>query len=81
MYACLDCGGIFEYPKQYKESHGLDSPPYETWSGCPLCGGDYVKTARCDQCGDWITGAYAELKDGTIICEECYVIKDIEDMG
>lgn len=41
MYVCLDCQKTFETPKYWMDKHGLDSPPYETWRGCPYCGGTY----------------------------------------
>lgn len=41
MYKCCDCGNIFEYPTEWYETHGLDTPPYEHWSGCPRCCGSY----------------------------------------
>lgn len=80
MHICLDCGILFENPKHHTETHGLDSPPYETWSGCPECGGAYVETTRCDECGEWITGEFVELNGGQRICEQCYVVKDVADM-
>ena len=80
MHLCLDCGNLFEEPKHYTETHGLDSPPYETWNGCPDCGGAYVETVRCDECGEWIDGEYVELKNGQNICDNCYIVKDVSDM-
>ena len=80
MYVCVDCGRLFDDPKSYSESHGLDSPPYEEYSGCPRCAGTYVQTFECDCCGEWITGKYVKLDDGTVACENCYMIKNIEDM-
>jgi hypothetical protein len=41
MYKCLDCGRTFSTPKYWQETHGLDYGPYEQFSGCPFCGGDY----------------------------------------
>jgi formylmethanofuran dehydrogenase subunit E len=79
MYLCVDCGKLFEEPKDYFETHGFMSRPYETWSGCPHCGGAYVETIRCDVCGKWITGEYVELNDGDKICDECYTLMDIMD--
>ena len=80
MFLCLDCGALFEEPGMCIETHGLDCPPYETWNGCPNCSGAYVETSQCSQCGEWITGDYAELDDGTLICEECYQVKNIEEL-
>lgn len=79
MYLCLECDNIFDEPKRYTETHGLASPPYETWEGCPYCGEMYVETCQCDICGNWVNGEYVECKDGTIICEDCYSIKHIGD--
>lgn len=81
MYVCIDCEGLFEDTKRCIETHGLDTPPYEEWYVCPYCGGgDYVQTEQCDLCGDWITGKYVELDDGRFVCDDCYQLKDIEDM-
>lgn len=79
MYLCLDCDNIFEEPKFYIETHGLDSPPYETWWGCPKCAGAYTEAMHCDECGDWISGEYIELKNGFVICRKCYIIKSTSD--
>ena len=80
MFLCLECGKLFEEPEKYEDSHGLDYPPYETWYGCPSCAGGYVETFQCDVCGDYITGKYIKTADDDIICEECYVVKDVEDL-
>ena len=69
MYRCCECGNLFEESEQatWEERHGLDSPPYETWSGCPVCKGDYEEVHQCKECGDW--HAEDELYDGW--CETC----------
>ena len=69
MYRCENCGNLFEEGEQavWKENHGLDSPPYETWSGCPICRGDYEEVNQCKKCGDW--HSEDELYDGW--CEKC----------
>ena len=77
MFVCLDCGHVFEWPEDYTETHGLDTPPYEHFSGCPVCGGDYVETVQCDWCGEYITGKFVELSDGTVLCSDCYTERDI----
>lgn len=80
MYLCLDCERIFDETKCYVEPHGLDYPPYETWNGCPYCSGMYVEAISCDLCGGWVTGEYVKLKDGAVICENCYDIRDVNDI-
>ena len=69
MYRCCECGNLFEEGEQEtgEERHGLDAPPYEKWSGCPVCNGGYEEVYQCDSCGDWHTED--ELYDGW--CEKC----------
>ena len=69
MYKCCECGNLFEEGEQavWEETHGLDSPPYEKWSGCPVCKGGYEEVHQCEQCGDW--HSEDELYDGW--CEKC----------
>ena len=69
MYKCRKCGNLFEEGEQavWEETHGLDSPPYEKWSGCPVCHGDYEEVHQCKKCGDWHTED--ELYEGW--CETC----------
>ena len=69
MFKCCECGNLFEEGEQavWEERHGLDSPPYETWSGCPVCHGDYEEAYQCKKCGDW--HSKDELYDGW--CESC----------
>lgn len=69
MYKCNSCGHLFEEGEQaiWEETHGLDTPPYEKFSGCPLCRGDYEDVHQCKECGDWHTED--ELYDGW--CETC----------
>lgn len=77
-YYCLECGRLFDTPKDYTERHGLDSPPYEHRSGCPYCGGDYRHFRRCDDCGKPILGEYVVLRDGSCYCENCFDLKEME---
>ena len=69
MYRCESCGHLFEEGEQavWEERHGLDTPPYEQWSGCPLCRGGYEEVHQCKECGDWHTDD--ELYSGW--CEKC----------
>lgn len=69
MYRCENCGHLFEEGEQavWEERHGLDTPPYEQWSGCPICKGGYEEVRQCKECGDWHTEN--ELYEGW--CEKC----------
>ena len=69
MYRCVSCGNLFEEGEQavWEERHGLDSPPYEKFSGCPVCKGDYEEVHQCKECGDWHSDD--ELYEGW--CEKC----------
>ena len=69
MYRCKDCGNLFEEGEQavWQERHGLDFPPYETWSGCPVCRGSYEEVHQCKKCGAW--HSEDELYDGW--CKKC----------
>ena len=71
MYRCCECGNLFEEGEQavWEETHGLDSPPYETMSGCHVCRGDYEQVYQCKKCGDWRSDD--ELYDGW--CEKCLI--------
>lgn len=79
MYICLECNKIFNAPKKYLEDYGIDIPIYKTVHGCPKCGGNYAETMECDFCGDWISGEYIKLNDGTVVCDNCYEFRDIAD--
>lgn len=79
MYVCVDCGTVFEEARYYVETHGLETPPYETWYGCPKCGGYYIEAFKCDCCGEWITGQYAITDDGYSYCDNCYVVREVGD--
>ena len=69
MYKCTECGNLFEEGEQatWEERHGLDSPPYEKFSGCPVCRGGYEEVYQCEECGDWHSDD--ELYEGW--CEKC----------
>ena len=68
-FKCVSCGHIFEDGEQaeWEEKHGLDTPPYENFSGCPLCRGEYEETVKCKCCGaDFLE---EELTSG--FCDDC----------
>ncbi len=69
MYKCLDCGHLFEEGEQarVRETHGLDTPPYEEYSVCPRCKGDYQEVEPCKICGGY------DVKIGEEYCDECMI--------
>lgn len=78
-FVCVECGCVFQEPKHYIETHGLDTPPYEHFTVCPHCGGAFVEAHCCDCCGEFITADYVVVQDGKRYCEECYSVRNIED--
>ena len=87
MYKCLDCGHIFEEPKQYSEDRtpggAFEGGSFiEYYTGCPVCSGAYEEAKQCEICGEYFTDD--ELTDTTEYinggcgdcCEQC-----IEDGG
>lgn len=79
MYICSECLETFVEPKHWVEKHGLDSPPYEEWDGCPHCGGAYRETIFCDGCEKPIVEVYVQLKNGEKYCENCFRLENIWD--
>lgn len=76
-FICVDCGCVFQEPKQVVETHGLDSPPYEIFTVCPKCGGSFVEAKRCDHCTNYITDEYVEIETGHCYCSKCYTLRSI----
>lgn len=79
MFVCLDCGHLFAESVHYTETHGFADGKYETWNGCPKCGGAFVQTSCCDHCGEYITGKYIKTTNNEFLCSHCYVEKDIDE--
>lgn len=77
MFICYECLNVFDEPKIWVEKHGLYTPPYEHYSGCPYCGGAFTEAHECDSCGEWITGPYIKLNSGERICEECHTTYEL----
>lgn len=69
MNICNVCGNTFtdDDRARWTESHG------ETFSGCPLCGGDYGEAVRCKCCGEYVY--HWKTFDG--FCEDC--LRDAAD--
>lgn len=83
MFACLECGRIFDEDEMsvWQEGRGeyWGTPCFEMVSGCPDCRGNYVETYRCDSCNEWIDGAYIKLESGDRICRDCYTTYELGD--
>ena len=80
MYICLECKNLFDTPTVYTETHGLTEPPYESYCGCPLCGGAYQDAIKCESCGDYITDKYYTV-GGKKYCGECVEKHEIGEVG
>ena len=68
MYKCLDCGRLFEEPKEYVDAD--DDGRQYIWKGCPdreCKSGAYVRAYKCSICEEYKPGAdiYHD------ICYEC----------
>ena len=78
MWVCLECGEIFEEPRLYIDTHGLDTPPYEERWGCPVCGGAYTEAYECGSCGEWINDSYIKVNNERY-CSDCYQVYELGD--
>lgn len=79
MFVCLECNETFQDPVRWKEKHGLDAPPYEQFSGCPYCKGNYIEAFKCDCCEEYITNEYIKTDDGKRYCESCICSMQLGD--
>lgn len=78
-FICCECEAVFDEPKIWTETHGLSTPPYERFAGCPSCGGGFTTTYKCACCNSWITGQYIKIDSGERICENCYTTMELGD--
>lgn len=80
MYACTECGNLFEAPTCAVDQHGLDSPPYEESEACPVCfESAFIEAFECTECGEYIAGRYIRTEAGLNICDDCYVGRHITE--
>lgn len=79
MFICYECLKVFDEPKIWVEKHGLNTPPYEHYSGCPSCGGAYTEAHRCECCDEWIDDVYIKTEDDKRYCLECYRVYHLGD--
>jgi rubredoxin len=71
MYKCLDCGHIFDEPKQYSEDRtpggAFDGGSFiEHYTGCPFCGGSFTTAMKCQGCDEYIS-----IEDDYPFCTDC----------
>lgn len=72
-YYCLDCNSTFNDPviRDMDEFGGAVMC-------CPHCRSpQYVFAKQCELCGNYIDDDYIVLKDGTVVCENCYDMKSV----
>jgi hypothetical protein len=79
LFACKDCGHIFEDAKLFVDTHGFDDGRYEEYRGCPKCGGVYAETFECSSCHKWINDVYIKTEDDERYCHNCYSYMDLGD--
>lgn len=75
MYYCKNCRCEFEEPKIIIETHGLSSPPYESFCVCPFCRStDFseIRIKYCHACGARLYG-----DNNTNYCNDSCRITDI----
>lgn len=72
-HVCVECGAVFLEPKKYVETHGFDTPPYEEYIGCPICGGSFKHAKYCSNCSNVIVGSYVTI-NGLHYCDECFTL-------
>ena len=77
MFVCPECGAVFYASKHYVETHGLSTPPYEHWDGCPICASRfYTQTYECAACGKYIVDDYFKI-DEERYCKNCCVAYEL----
>lgn len=76
MFICTNCNKILESPVSIHEYHDeLDDSRIEEYYGCPYCKSDQIVEAKqCSLCGEYVIDDYVVLKDGTVACQNCYVM-------
>ena len=79
MFVCTYCGHLFEIPKKYVEKHGLEFGGFETFEGCPECGGHFATAFKCDCCHQYIVDDYIKTDDGNRYCGNCYIKAELGD--
>ncbi len=66
MFKCKVCEKTFDHPKIRYISHGMDTPPFEMVSECPLCGRSEIEVKAqnfCFFCG-------LEIPEGQRYCNK-----------
>ena len=79
LYVCLECGGLFQNPVEWEETHNLDTPPYERFSGSPCCFSNYTTAYKCSCCGEYIVDSYIKIDSDERICGNCYQVMEMGD--
>lgn len=79
MYICLECGEVFEHPKEYKEyyvNEVINGTNSYTYYACPRCEGAYEEAVECEECGDFVPKSeinYVLQGEKFIrMCNKCY---------
>ena len=68
-YKCLDCGMVFDRPKEEATRHGFDYGEYDVSVSCPFCNGNFTEMIECPICHE------EHLEEDTIyggVCKNCF---------
>ena len=83
MLLCTNCYSSIEENEcgTYTDMHGFEYGLGETSWQCPHCKStDVYNAVLCDGCNEYFCGDYVQVSNGNIYCEECFVIKDTDDV-
>lgn len=71
MYKCYDCGHVFDDDEcgTYEERYPYGSTyATQTFSTCPMCGGDFGEAKECEICGEYF---FEDELEAGYYCDEC----------
>lgn len=71
MYICLECGHIFDTPRETTIRHTeFSGRSHKTIMECPACGSEeYEHAATCNKCGEYIGESQAAFG----LCPDCEI--------
>jgi len=76
-YICLECGEIFDEPKNYSEDltcgYASEGGSFiHKYKACPYCEGAYRTAIQCDICEEYFNKEDIETVGSVLMCEKCF---------